>query len=223
MSKAHFSFWLQTDECAKKLYELTKQHSGSKQILKTLVKDYFLKYGSTHAATDYFEEYFSKADKKELIMNYRTKRQCLEKVWESTLRMMLPTFSRSMNVSEVANALGNKVRVSDEFLPNCYCSTCFVDYGNCIPSYGCRLDDDQEILQINLDKVVKRLVYQYRNVFVHDSRIPVFAAKSSNANANVLDLLGDKMVLHTLDRGFLLEAFRNSLRKFFETASLIAQ
>jgi hypothetical protein len=212
------SHWLQTEESARRVDELAKRGLGTRQVLRTLMKDYFSTYGSTHAATDFFENLLSKTEKKQLIQNYRTKKECLEGVWNDTLQMMLPSFNGAMTIAEISKALGDRVKVGEEFLPVCYCTACYIDYGDCDPSFGCRLDDEA-VLRTNLNKVTKRLVYAYRNAFVHKSRLPIIPeAGSSNRNVfHVFDVLEDRIVLHTLDMKFLLNIFRNAFRKFFET------
>ena len=217
------SHWLQTEECARKLYELVKQGLKSPQVLKTLTEDYFSTYGSTHAATDFFENFLYKTEKKRLIQNYRTKKECLEGVWNDTLRMLLPTFNGTMTIAEISKALGDRVKVGEEFLPGSYCTACYIDYGDCDPSFGCRLGDET-VLRTNLNKVTKRLVNAYRNAFVHKSRLPIIPeAGSSNRNVfHVFDYLEDRLVLHTLDMKFLLNIFRDAFRKFFETTGQTA-
>lgn len=208
--------WLQTAECARKLDELVKDGSETGQALKTLMGIYFTIYGSIHAATDFFEN-FSKTDKQKLVRDYRIRKECLENVFESKLRILLPTFNRTMTVAEISKALGDRVKVGEAFLPDCYCTTCYVGYGNCDPSLGCRLDDEG-VLRTNLNKVTKRLVYSYRNAFVHESRLPIIPEEGSSDRkvVDVIDYLDDRLVLHNLDMKFLLNAFRNAFKKFFE-------
>jgi hypothetical protein len=209
-----FSHWLQSKECASKLEQLLEHEHDTGQMLKSLTEDYFSTYGSIHAATDFFENFLSKKEKQQMIQDYRVRKKCLERVWKDTLRMMLPAFDRTMTVVEVTAALDGRVKVGEEFLPECYCTACFVDYGNCWPKFGCRLDDDEEALRRNLEKVTKRLVYSYRNAFVHKSRLPIMAGSA----AHVFDYLEDRLILHTLDMDFLIGAFRNAFRKFFDAA-----
>jgi len=49
--------WLQSDECAKKLDDLTVQGLDADQRMKALIQTYFSTYGSAHAASDFVENY----------------------------------------------------------------------------------------------------------------------------------------------------------------------
>jgi hypothetical protein len=214
------SDWLQSKESTRRLDELLRNGDRTDRALKTLVEDYFSSYGSIHAVTDFFENCLSKSEKKKLVQDYRLNKRCLKGVWEAKLQMLLPAFNRTMTIDDVSRALGDRVQVDEAFLPACYCTTCFVGYGNCYPSYGCRLDDEQE-LRKNLSKVTKRLVYSYRNAFVHKSRLPIIPREGSSNRrvVHVFDYLEDRVILHTLDIKFLVDAFCGAFRRFFEQAS----
>jgi hypothetical protein len=213
------SHWLQSKKCSEKLDELWKKGMDCKQVLKALSAEYFSTYGSIHAVTDFFEDFLSEPDKRKLIQDYRVRKQCLEQVWEGYLKLGLPSYNPAMTIPQVLSFFnpnfGRGIQSGEAFLPECYCTACYVQYGNCWPSIWCRLNDE-DVLRNTLTKVTKRLVYAYRNGFVHNSRLTILAG----GTAHVFDYIEDRIILHTLNRDFLLEAFRNALVKFFETGKL---
>jgi hypothetical protein len=216
--------WLQSQESARRLDDLTGQGLDSHQKLSALTKIYSSKYGSTHAALDFFENYLSQADKKSLIRTYETPRECLLDVFRDLLRSQLPDFDERMTLEEVRKALGDQAKTERRYLPVCYAPTCYVHYDTCDPSLGCSLDSDQDLLKRSLDRVVKGLLYAYRNAFVHKSNLPMIPEGTESSEATVsrivYDHLDDRFIAHTLDLDFLLKAFGASLRQFFDTAAV---
>lgn len=216
--------WLQSRECASRLNELTGQGLDADQIMKSLIQIYFSTYGSAHAASDFFANYLSQSDKKSLIRTYGTTRECIERMSGGLLRILMPTYNERMTLQEIKQALGDRVRKIEEArLPVCYAPSCYIQYGRCRPESGCRLDNDDDLLRRSLGRVVRDLLYAYRNAFVHSSRFPMIPERAETSSETehisriTLDVLNDKFFAHTLDLKFLLQAFRTSLKQFFDT------
>jgi hypothetical protein len=216
--------WLQSQESARRLDDLTEQGLDSSQKLSALTEIYSSKYGSTHAALDFFDNYLLQPDKKSLIRTYETLKECLLDVFRDLLRSQVPDFDERMTLEEVRKALGDQAKTERRYLPVCYAPTCYVHYDICEPNMGCRLDSDQDLLKRSLDRVVKGLLYAYRNAFVHKSGLPVIPEASQSSEATISEIVFDRLdgrfIAHTLDLNFLLKAFASSLRKFFDTAAL---
>jgi hypothetical protein len=215
--------WLQSQECARKLDGSIEQGLDSKQKLKALAEMYASKYGSTFAAMDFFDNCLAESDKKSMIRSYGTPKECLLDAFSGRLRILLPNFER-MTVGAIKNALGNQIETDTRYLPVCYSPTCYVHYNTCEPSVGCRLDTDENLLRLSLQKIVKRLLYAYRNAFVHKSSLPMIPVDTRSTTTRntrmVFDRIDGRHIVHELDLDFLLKAFGTSLRKFFDTAAV---
>jgi hypothetical protein len=217
--------WLQSDECARKLDDLTIQGLDAGQRMTALTQVYFSKYGSAHAASEFFENYLSESDKKSLIRTLGIARECIEGMSGDLLRMLVPRFDERMTLQEIKRVLGNRVgEIETAHLPVCYAPVCYIQYGVCWPNSGCRLDHDDDLLRKSLGTVIRELLYAYRNVFVHGSRLPIIFERAESSSETgrvsriVFDVLNDKFIVHKLDLKFLLEAFRTALKRFFDTA-----
>jgi len=225
MKYVRLSDWLRSEECARKLDDLTEQYTDSKHRLKALTEAYFSRYGSARAALDFFEKCFPEDDKKSLIRVYRTLRMCLDSVSPNQLKALMPEFDDSeTTITQIEKALRDRVKIDRAYLPVCYVPSCYIQYGKCDPDVRCRLEKE-EILLESLRKVVKRLLYAYRNAFVHESRLPTLVPTLVEENEKpstkrsysiVYDHLYGRHIAHSLDLQFLLEAFRISLRQFFD-------
>jgi len=211
--------WLQGSEAAQKLTELTDQGLKANEILRCLMNAYFSSFGSTQAASDFFDIYLSTDYKKLLIQSYHTRRKCIIGYYRDTLKSLVPGFRETMTVNDVKNILKDRANVDMNFLPLCYRVTCYVQSGRCHPNIVCDLDDE-ETLRKTLRKTVNRLLYEYRNAFVHKAELPMLAPElqeeAQSYYSAVFDVLKGRPVKHTLRRESLLDAFSVSLKRFFE-------
>lgn len=217
------SDWLQGQECARKLDELVSKEPDTGQRLKALRETYFSKYGSTQAALDFFENNLSDADKKTIVRAYGVLKVCLVDAYSGRLKTTLPGYEK-MTVEEIRRLLGDRVKTDQRYLPVCYAPDCYVHYHTCSPDESCHLNSDENVLRQSLNKVIKGLLYAYRNGFVHSSNLPTIPAdtKSSETHTSrmIFDFLDDRQIVHELDLDFLLKAFGPSLKHFFDTATM---
>lgn len=218
--------WLKGKEAAQELEKVihTSDHRGA---LASLVDLYHSRYGSTQAVTDFFYNYFSREEQESLIRDYCVQTKCLLRMLGVRLQRLIPEFSDTWTLQKIVERLGDQIRVEEDFLPVCYGATCYIDYGQCFPDMGCRLSDSR-LLEKSLRRVVKRLVYGYRNRFVHHASLPILSFgerkdDKGSFSSIVFDLVDDTLVKHSLDMKSLLEAFQSSLRRFFETSASVRQ
>jgi hypothetical protein len=216
--------WIATEDSAR-IYDTAG--GTTRDRLGCLLGVYFSKYGSTRAGCDFFEGYLKDDDKKALVRSYRRLRKCLPMANRMWLQLIVPDLKDSMTPEDIMTRLdcaSSSVKIEEEFLPECYGVTCYVDYRDCWPADGCRLDD-RALLRETLEKVVKRLLYSYRNAFVHEGGLPTLTSgkeKGFDVMVSwVLDRLDDATIQHTLDRQFLLRAFADCLRNYFQTLAPI--
>jgi hypothetical protein len=217
--------WLKEKKTAETLEELMQTRTPHEALVQ-LVDLFHSKYGSTQAVADFFNSYFDKEEKGSLIRDYRVQTRYIPRIHAPVLRRFIPEFSDTWTLEEVKQKLGNQVELEDGFLPVCYGVTCYIEYGRCFPNVSCRLKD-QKLLEDSLRRVARRLVYGYRNRFVHQARLPILASGANKGekalfSSIVLDLLDDTIVEHSLDLNSLLKAFQSSLRRFFDTSTKTA-
>jgi len=216
--------WLKEKKTGETLKELLQTRT-SHEALVQLVDLFHSKYGSTRAVADFFNSYFNREEKESLIRDYRVQTRYIPRIHEPVLRRFIPDFSDTWTLEEVVQKLGNRVELEEGFLPVCYGVTCYIEYGQCFPNVNCRLKD-QKLLEDSLRRVARRLVYGYRNRFVHQARLPILASgagknEKAQFSSIVFDLLDDTIVEHSLDLNSLLKTFQSSLRRFFDTSTEI--
>jgi len=218
--------WLKKKEAAQELEKAihTSDHQGA---LTCLVDLYHSKHGSTQAVTDFFYNYFSRKEQESLIRDYCVQTKCLPRMLGIRLQRLIPEFSNTWTLQKIVERLGDQIRVEEDFLPVCYGVTCYIDYGRCFPDIGCRLSDSR-LLEKSLRRVVRRLVYGYRNRFVHHASWPILSSgerkdDKGSFSSTVFDLVDDTVIKHTLDLKSLLTAFQSSLRRFFEASASVGQ
>jgi len=216
--------WLKSEATAKQLEELIQQEGAVQRALNVLVDKYNSHYGSREAIVSFFHSHLLNEDKRSLIRSYCRETECIENVFQGSLKAMTPGFRETMTIGEVKAILKDRIEVRKAFLPLCYGSTCYVDYGRCHPNVSCRLGDDR-LMQDILRRVVSRLLYAYRNRFVHKARLPILAPElkedAQTFYSAVFDHIDGKLVKHTLEREFLLRAFAVSLKRFFDKSETV--
>jgi len=214
--------WLRSEECKTFLGELGRKiQNGELSILdvgKELANKYGATYGSANAITDFFCTYFSSKDRKELVRSYHVKTRCITEVFGEMIRQLIPDFRETMPLDQIAKKM-NKI-VEDAFVPVCYNVCCWVQQGMCAPNVECRVEDES-ILNENVPKVIRELVYGYRNRFVHKARLPIFAPRreedARGFHSFVIDSIRrEPYIVHTLQLQTLHEAFARAFKSFFD-------
>lgn len=182
-----------------------------KDIMKALSEEYFQVFGSGRNVLKFFHEYFELADKITLARSMK-----------ANLTDVVPAYSERIGgmkyivktpVSNIKELEKCGFPVAKSMMPYCYdWRKCFATHTDCEPSYGCLLNEEEDLTYIILKKVVG-LIYQMRNDFVHSARVtPLNESKSIFTSGRV----GKEPVFIELTANDLEAMFEKALRRYFD-------
>lgn len=183
-----------------------------KDIIRKLKENYFQEFGSRRNVLAFFRIHLTQEDKIKLIRSVEVDRRgTVERYSERIPAILRHVGGKATTIEELKEKGFN---VKKHFVPYCYnWKQCYFEYGQCVPSLGCLLKDDESLLDKTLKKVVDDL-YQMRSDFVHDATITPLNEKDA---IFTLGTSRKKPVLIKLTVEDLERMFEKALKHYFDT------
>jgi hypothetical protein len=180
-----------------------------KRILDVLTNEYYQVFGSRRNVLKFFENHMDLESKIDVISAISP--HFTDTVTHYTER--LPQYSTVKNIEELSGKANHVI--SKHLMPYCYnWQKCYLEYADCDRSLGCVLEEDKDILEKCLKKVVD-LLYQIRNDFVHAAVITPL----TEGETFVYAVVGGKEVTIELNIEDFEHMFEKAFKHYFDALS----